>query len=156
MNGEWWQILLSGLIGSVLGGLATLAGVVLVVRHERQQRSRDVIDESVATLLHASRRLGLAPRKDQASNDLHYALIDAINLSSLRSSRAEPRLHAATQRLLDATIDSRPGSQRHEDLAVAAIILASTWLATPDVIRNGTVTFDTALRSATDRTSAWR
>lgn len=126
LGDNWWAVMLSGVVGSVIGGAVTAAALIATIRHERHiaeveaahqvrlaneaafDTALDKVTEELTTLLQISTTTGLG-------GPSHLILIRAINLTRILRVRAERVdasefgyiMEALTHRLRDAWVEDR-------------------------------------------------
>jgi hypothetical protein len=143
-------------IGSILGGLLTLAGVFLVIRNEQSQRDREALDVAMINVLSTAKALRVwlvGPREPMIrrfnDEDPHIPFQDALLVARARSHRPEPRLSDLLGDVIDAD-DATASSESDPKVVTAAVVIAAFWIANPRPIRSGTFTFESAMNIASD------
>ncbi|MGH2543318.1 MAG: hypothetical protein ACRDIB_10990, partial [Ardenticatenaceae bacterium] len=143
---NWWAVLFNGTIAAVLGGLATLAGVWLIIRHERNIREADAVDEGMKRLAGAtSLLLDLrwrveASEPNDALTDAHRLFVDALIAAGTRSRRSQPVLSEIIEQLQDANASAT--DLIDPAVVIAANKLAAQWVSDPGQFRSRRVGFE--------------
>ncbi|WP_426561727.1 hypothetical protein ACPPVT_15375 [Angustibacter sp. McL0619] len=136
-GGGWPQTLLDGLIGGVIGGAVTAAGVWLALRHERQlateARSFDAVRAGMAEISKWMMFFQVTkdpmPAMEEWIADLvgHIAVIEAI--AHTTAPKLDSMVRSAEQELYGAT---KSGSKERVTQALATLgHVLETWLTDP-------------------------
>ncbi|NED96462.1 hypothetical protein G1H11_14220 [Phytoactinopolyspora alkaliphila] len=155
VENDWTAILLSGGLGALIGGLATLVGVWFAARKERETRNSELLDDAMGKLIEVS--ITLTPRlwskneggaeiPEEEISALVWDMTHAIITCRARCKRVAPKLDVLLMELFDMWSNDTSDAS-----AVAAYgELGFLWFADSKALRNGRMTTQEIIAIAQD------